>query len=277
MIYLRLAGGLGNQLFQLAAAMHVSECTGQGIVPLTNALSRYAQKRAPDSLRLFASEKLLVPPPTLANKALSWSVSTGRVGRWLPVFGISDKSLQPANCARLSGSLFAMDGYFQRGWSLPAFEGAMRRFQVAAIPLAAQNRLTEDECAIHIRGGDFLSHKLHQVVDVDYYVTAIRSAHTMGWSKFAVLTDDLVHARTIVETIQHRLPGIEIRSVPPSSDALTDLGILRSAPARIIGNSTFAWWATALDKDQAPTWSPSKFLRNVERDFFLDWEIQLAV
>lgn len=276
MIYIRLAGGLGNQLYQLAAAVLVGRYTDQKVVVLPDALSFYAQQRTPDSLRLISSCRMIFESE-LHKGVLGRLITSGRVGRWLPIVGINDRSGLPIVKTVLSSVPHVMDGYFQRGWTASKFADALAEFKVASLPVTTGVRVAPDECVIHIRGGDFLSHDLHRIADVDYYIAAILRAKAGGWSRFAVMTDDLSHACKIGEEIRQHLPDAEMRVIAPAADALDDFVTLRNARARIIGNSTFAWWAAALDERSSPTWSPSKFLRGLERDFYLNWENRIDV
>lgn len=277
MIYLRLAGGLGNQLYQLAAASLVGKNTNQKVVLLTDALSFYAQHRSPDSLRLISSTRIASSTKEFPKGAIRWLVINGRAGRWLPVVGINDRSGLPASQTQSSKFPYIMDGYFQRGWSASTLADAIAEFEVTFPYSVDPKRVRAEECVIHIRGGDFLSHDIHQVVDENYYVAAMLKAQTSGWSQFAVMSDDLSHAKKVVEKIGQQFPNTKMRIITPAPDALDDFVTLKNARARIIGNSTFAWWAAALDVSHSETWSPSKFLRGIERDFSLDWENILRV
>ena len=277
MIYVRLAGGLGNQLFQLAAAMSVSKQTGRDVVPMTEALSRYSQPQLAVSLRLLSSPRIRYQECIRSSAALRWLITVGRVGRWLPIIGLSDRSFHIGTPLSRARDLYVMDGYFQRGWTTSLFKEALEKYTVMPPSKASQTQVNADECMIHIRGGDFLSHAVHQVVDVTHYITAIQLAQTVGWSKFVVVTEDPKYAKLLMDTMAKEFPIAHFSIMPTASDPLEDFDVLRRAPARIIGNSTFSWWAAALDERRATTWSPSKFLRDLERDFFLDWEIVLPV
>jgi hypothetical protein len=58
---------------------------------------------------------------------------------------------------------------------------------------------------------------------------------------------------------------------------LGDFALLRRAPARILGNSTFSWWAAALDGHHSLTLSPNQWTRGVPRRLFLPWEAVVPV
>lgn len=277
MIYVRLAGGLGNQLFQLAAASLLSQANAisNHVIPLIGGLHRYDEPREPDSIELLQADSWLLPPTT--SVSFFWrELSLGiRSGRWMPVVGISDRNFWKVIGKKTCTSKL-MDGYFQRGWTRENFERAIARMPARSVSESAAARIASDEVILHIRGGDFLSIEKFQVVDSSYYVRAIREAMHRDQNRFAILSDDPVYAASIYDRISREIPNIEIRMIPKGANALEDFDTLRASTARIIGNSTFAWWATVFGLPEAPTWSPLMFMRDKPRDFFLQNEFPTA-
>ena len=274
MIYLRLAGGLGNQLFQLAAASLLSSTNSTPVIPLTEGLSHYDEPRSCDFM------ELLQPLDWLHSSAskvpLHWRCFAlkARAGRWLPSIGVSDRNFWHV-IASGNRKDYILDGYFQRGWTTETFNFALNLMSVRTTDPDAAARIGSNEVVIHIRGGDFLRFPKLQVVDAVFYVRAVRQAMEHGLYRFAILSDDAFYAAALCEKIRERLPGVAIRLIPRGSNALEDFDTIRSANARIIGNSTFAWWAAALGKASARTWSPKEFTRDIPRDFFLSCELPL--
>ncbi|MEI6876161.1 MAG: hypothetical protein WCL50_13640, partial [Spirochaetota bacterium] len=76
----------------------------------------------------------------------------------------------------------------------------------------------------------------------------------------------------LLQKLALKYPDSEFELLPPSADALGDFERLLLARRRIIGNSTFAWWACALGSPTATTWSPDRFTRHLPRDLFLSCE-----
>lgn len=275
MIYVRLAGGLGNQLFQIAAAM-VADPTGvTPVVPLTGALARYATTRQPDSLRLLATSLQFQTPTSRTARAWEWLAVACRAGKWLPGVRLNDDDFQRGLSTHGHRQVAIVDGYFQRGWNDATLARATLRMPTSPPRLAAASRIEPDECVVHVRGGDFLQLPAYQVAGFAYYTAAIRAAQSAGYLRFAVLTDDPEHAERLRARMNDCLPEIFIRVIAPSTDPLVDFDTLRCAAARVIGNSTFAWWAAALDSNQAKTWSATAFTRDEKRDYYLPWEIPI--
>jgi len=277
MIYIRLAGGLGNQLFQIAAALVVSKATNQFFMPIADALSDYSEPRTPDFMRLVSCSRLQLDDGVSLNKHLRWLVAKGRAGRILPILGVNDWVRHPISIAFTKRWGGFMDGYFQHGWSEARFSEVLSELILKPHESSSIDYPAVDECVVHMRGRDFRLLPLHNILDSAYFLTAISRARECGWKRFAVVSDDHTYARGIVDCLVQQIPKLEIRLLPPNHDLLDDFAVLRNSSARIIGNSSFAWWATALDEKQSPTWSPTKFIRGKPRDFFLKWEIQIQV
>jgi len=169
------------------------------------------------------------------------------------------------------------DGYFQHGWTHDTFTRATSAMQVRPIDARAAERLMAGEIAIHIRGGDFLKLPQFQVVNAPYYINAVRQSMALGFTRFGVITDDPAYAAEVCDAIQRQCPEANFRMLTRVINALEDFDALRGAPGRIIGNSTFAWWAAVFGDPTTPTWSPTMFTTDDPRDFFLPNERQIAL
>lgn len=276
MIYVRLAGGLGNQLYQLAAASLLSQTFYMPIcvVPLIDGLNLYDEPREPDSLELLQTTTWLLSPTTPSSFIWRFLSLKTRAGRWLPFLGISDRNFWEA-VKQGAYSPKLLDGYFQNGWTHESFARATSHMAARQISKIAAARIDSDEVIVHIRGGDFLRLIQFQVVNADYYVRAARQAMFRGLKRFAIISDDPPFSILICDEMRRQIPGIEIRIISRGVTALEDFDTIRAASARIIGNSTFAWWASVFGACDTPTWSPTRFTRDCRRDFFLTNELKV--
>lgn len=275
MIYLRLAGGLGNQLFQLAAACLCCLRNNSYVVIVDKGLAGYKQKRGLDSFKLFSKPAWLCSdskPPlfvdVLANKL--------RIGK-LPIPGISinDRNFRPADFSSLSLPFWFMDGYFQTCWSYKTIVNVLPLMNFYPSKSLSNFSLDAYDVAVHVRGSDFLSLDTHNIISSHFYYKAILSAVKAGHYSFVFYTDDLPYCRMILDEMKALFPEAYFR-LASSSGAIYDFCALRAANFRIIGNSTFAWWAALLSHESSTTWSHPLFAKDLNKPFALPSEIYIC-
>jgi hypothetical protein len=275
---------LGNQLFQFAAAIAFRDALGGNLYLGIQGLNHYKVKRTFDLGRLVDIPDWCRTSSQLrAYAGIVDGLMGMRIGRFLPFVGVNDrnfrKMLTKSAQSRHMRSLW-LDGYFQRGWDWHSFEASLASINSNLRVDLAPPISNDFDCVIHIRGSDFLTSAAHHLIDLSYYIRAIQVLH----SKFQVIksvlviTDDRKYAVAILEGLTVAFPSIQFEFLPDSSsDWFLDFTLLRSARLRIIGNSTFSWWASAIDSGRALTVTPSQWMADVPRDLFLPWEIALPV
>ncbi len=284
MICTRLAGGLGNQLFQLAAAVAM-RAEGQSKVYLgTAGLGSYRAQRSFDMAQL-----LDLPPWCVGGAAqagehkLADRLMTARIGRWLLGSGVSDRNFGvrlAAGRREPAARWLWLDGYFQQCWGWEEFGPVLSTMLPWVRTAAMEESPPAADCLIHVRGGDFLGSEVHRVVDVSFYVRALESMRLQrptlrsAW----VVTDDRAYAGPVLDALARAHPDVDLAfGTHATGGWLGDFALLRRAPARILGNSTFSWWAAALDSHHSLTLSPNQWTRGVPRRLFLPWEAVVPV
>jgi len=271
-----MAGGLGNQFFQLATSSLIAKKGRKQVIVLTAGLKKYKVMRNADSLTLVKPNgwALRVNQCSRFKEEL---IIRFRIGRWLPFVGVTDGDMRLENSSLDDSSIVVLDGYFQDFWTTEKIKIAISGLKIAPTSNMSKGLIQQDEVVIHVRGGDFIGSKEHSLVDEKYYNRAIRHAMRHSLRKFAIVTDDLMYASRLMVSIKKINESVSIRVLPPS-DVFTDFNILRSASAKIIGNSTFAWWSAALTSNPAFTVSPNRFtLTGKQRQYLADKEIQISM
>lgn len=283
MILTRLAGGFGNQIFQLAAAMALRGEHEQRMFFDTQSLSQYAVKRDFELRRFFQTPRWFVTDVEAGwqGKVMS-SAMQFRLGRFLPFVGVNDRNFAEHLRAKSEGRtqyLMMLDGYFQRDWSWPVFEGVRTELVRRLLPELTGSLSDENaDCCIHIRGGDFLTTDNARIVDTDYYIRGVYALRQqMSVSLVRVITDDVCYAKSTLSPIGAIFPDLRIEYPDDHGNMVHDFVRLSRAKSRILGNSTFSWWAAALDPRAAVTYSPSKWNKGQERTLVLPWERIIAV
>jgi len=92
--------------------------------------------------------------------------------------------------------------------------------------------------SIHIRRGDYVKNSdFHNVLDVEYYKKAME---IIGDSVFIFISDDL-------EWVKENFKGDNFIYSPFKSD-VDDLTLMTLCDNNIIGNSSFSWWGAYLNR-----------------------------
>jgi len=282
-ILVRMSGGLGNQLFQLAASLFISRKVDNAAITLdTRFLADY------DTLRVFELDFLIkyypfievstCPSYKLGVKGL---LSKFRVARIidsrihnLGLIG-SDLGVKRLECSNLRS--LVLDGYFQNPELLMSQEERtylLERLKLDFGYLKSKINFTniDNKVSVHIRRGDYVSNASAAseflTVDLDYYRKAIKKfpKNTI----FFVFGDDT----QLVRDFAHEINGVNVQSL-----ALTlqeEFVLMADSVGYIIANSTLSWWAAFLGFSQGKrVISPSKWFvsekRNINNDLQLDY------
>lgn len=210
MITAHLMGGLGNQMFQLAACYgHANKMETTWAVPSFQE-SRYFNG-------VFA---------TTTTK--------------LPRYHEPDFSYIP-----IEGNDIELFGYFQsdKYWKhcekeiLQMFQPKQELEQIL-IDEYSDLILKDDTCAIHVRRGDYVQLKdYHYNLEPEWYVQA---KEVMGNKYFVCFSDDIEWCTQNIEADRYLTTG----------KAIYDLFLMSYMKNFIIANSSFSWWASFLSQEK---------------------------
>jgi len=228
MLYIFLQGGLGNQLFQYAAALRLKERYDVRIIKAPKAHSGRDYR----ATMYYRVESVDESPPL-------YLVQLEPFGAWGPQSYYDNLVLQ---------------GYFQ---FLPAIEPVLpqlrqdllRFFAPYQLTLRPKYRITDPSSVgfIHVRRGDYLTAPpdLHWIMDTEYYRKAlIKINANLRW---IVISDDVAWCRE--QELFTNISTIEIADEP---DELNGLALMSMCcGGAIIGNSTYSWWGAMLGAEPA--------------------------
>ena len=254
-IDVRLAGGLGNQIFQFGAAVLLARQHDIETIECSfGALSSY------DVPREFSLGKIfnLSSENVEFTSDLSWvfKLRLAKLGFWgLPRgrFGSDSNFLDLLNDKR---ERYWLDGYFQDCLS-PEMFGQLS-FVLRGIKHPTGLGYL-DGCVLHIRGGDFVNSEWSSTNSRSYYERAVRKmGEDFGITDFVVVTDDIPFAQELLRDFG------SVGMTFESGDMLSDFHKIGLFRYRILSSSTFAFWASALG-DVTPSavlspadWSPGR-------------------
>lgn len=229
----KLKGGLGNNLFQIAATL--STALESGCDWNFNGVELYDENYSPHHPGQFIKDIFPNIDHFYTRSPFEFSESTWKIYKE-PKFSYS--AIPVADNEKL-----CLDGYFQS-------ERYFRRYDVQirylfAIPYT-QNKGT---VSIHVRRGNYLSPEkqdYHPFVGEEYLYNAVVYFHLKGFNKFLVFSDDIPWCRQYFEKIKS--PGMQFFYSEGHTD-VADLVSMCHCEHHIIANSSFSWWGAWLNQN----------------------------
>ena len=267
MLYSRMVGGLGNQLFQTAALLKYRRHEEKVIISFLGEI--HIPKRVnclktifevPDWLYFDNSRKL-----NLLTKLFARSSAGLRFGSYFPLVGINDRNFNYQKSNFLSKKFLFLDGYFNQDWDYRELDSLFRILKLKPILLNNyKQKLCNQNVVIHIRGGDFLSIKNLNICKLDFYKKSIKYALSKGLKTFVVISEDKRYGKKVIKELKKCLPDLQI-SILKSDSIKNDFNVIRSAKFAILSNSTFSWWASFLSNSKKEFLVPSNFSTKEKR------------
>ncbi len=266
MLFSRMIGGLGNQLFQAAAFLKYRRSNEKVIIsflgdihiPKYNyCLNDIFEK--PNWL-FFDNSKNLSP----LTKFVARSSATLRFGSYLPLIGINDRNFLKKNTYYRNKKVLFLDGYFQ-SWDYKELYLLFSQLKIKSVILKKEDlKICNEDVLIHIRGGDFLKIKHLNICKFDYYKKSINYFLSKGLNNFKVLTADQIYGQELIKKLKKYFSGLQI-SIIQSGSIKNDFNLVRSSNLAILSNSTFSWWASFLSNSKKEFLVPSNFSTKEKR------------
>ena len=235
-------GGLGNQLFQLAAGIAVSQRLGRRVRWTDYWLAHPVPEETP---RSFALQGLLRDDELVSV----FTPRHGRVTDRLRHRRVVERSPDDDALARVGSGTRSVVGYLQRlSYVREAWPELRRRFDQSDV--AAHRDLLRPAAsgygAVHYRLGDYVTNPaanvMHGVSSPDYFADIVRDrSRGDGPDTWTLVSDDPAAAVELLRSAD--LPAAVNLTTPTSTDEWSDMRVLASASVCAISNSSFSWWA----------------------------------
>lgn len=266
MIRVILQGGLGNQMFEYAAAYAISRRVNQPIVLDMSFFEAYKGRDwcRPYELDIFALHKKATfigghkwevkVLPKLAYRCRKNGIK--HLGRYMFLPNESDKKDQ------------VLFGYFPDYHLFEAYrEDLLQAFSFVTKPNEANEQLLKgigacESVGVHIRRGDYLNNANAGVFwhpSVEWYRQAMATLEQQVQPQYYFFSDDIEWAKREFADVKNA----HFVDVNHGKDAYNDLRLMSCCKHNIIANSTFSWWAAWLNINPAKVViAPAKYYTN---------------
>lgn len=240
-----LTGGLGNRLFQHAAALGLAEKWGYAPV-------FYVPKMKPTNHGPFDNIFRLFPTIPKLQDDESFVLLSEPQGN---VFTYTSFQASPLGSNALIDGWRQSERYFPSQGVQVALEESLS-LERKRFLLEKYNVLFKEQelCFLHIRLGDYKVLPHHQINIGSYVVDA--SKHFSKENRFLVFSDEAVENKKMLEEFMKTL-GFSCQVVE-ETDELENLYLMSQCwGGAIVANSTFSWWGAYFARQRCP--SPTSY------------------
>ena len=225
MISVFLQGGLGNQLFQVAAAKSLALDLKEDFAINHDICytPNQGQKSGKYKNTFFRNIKETIVVPNIIYKEPEYSYNQ--------IPKVKNISIQ---------GYFQSEKYFinNKETIINDFTLGKEFFDEIRI-WKDENKITKTTVGVHIRRGDYLKFSHHHKINgIEYYQAAFKEFNNVS---FIIVSDDIQWAK-------ENITGNNIY-YSDLNDEIKDFCLLMSCDHNINANSTFSWWASYLNKN----------------------------
>lgn len=261
MIIANLMGGLGNQMFQYAAGLAISD---ERHIPLMVALDMFKNYDLHNGyeLRRVFNIKTPIADYDVVKGLLGWRahpiirrvLGRTRVLSALAGANFITESLQSNNFNMFKSKEIYIHGYWQsERYFVRCSDTVRSAFSFVDCVDAHNEELlhlirSHPSASVHIRRGDYLSRKnskIYCTCSPHYYLRSM--AYVLAWVpdvRFYVFTDDPIWAQDFFSTTDF---DVTIVSNNMGIDSYKDMMLMSNCQHNIIANSSFSWWGAWLN------------------------------
>ena len=247
MISCNLMGGLGNQLFQIAATIAFSL---QNNIPF---IFPYSEKLNAGKVRPTYWDTFFV---ALKNKTTFNTSVTNTSLYAMPKY--IEPSFQYSKIPKYNN--FMIQGYFQSPMYFEAhgpeiFEMmGVREHQIDLMFEYPEYFQNIDTISLHFRLGDYKEkQEFHPIMPFEYYDNALRLISEWKLKVSTILyfceEEDNAHVETIIHKLKSKYDVFLFLKVNTSIPDWKQLILMSCCKTNVIANSSFSWWAAYLNSN----------------------------
>lgn len=281
MVNIVLSGGLGNQMFQYAAAKALAKRLKTDLTLDDHTFGRKTEA----TTRCFELHVFNIDypvKPTLKGRFLVKIhpfVQTHRAFfRKFGFFTDTYAILYQPDFEELKGNI-TMFGYFQNEQYFSNIASDLRNDFTFRKPLTDKNLALAEKIksgnaiSVHIRRGDYLTNRNavsnFVTCDISYYIEVIEyiSSHTDN-PEFYVFSDDPDWVKNNINFVNHPATFVDWNK---GDDSYIDMQLMSLCKHNIIANSSFSWWGAWLNPNPGKmVIAPDKWFQEEKKNDLLD-------
>lgn len=288
--YVMAAGGLGNQIFQVAAAINADASEIEMIDILGNVRRNHAQKSdlseftfeiavnwnfKPRQIIFLSRLTSLLLRQSVQNRTFLTLIVRSGLTKFLIENYYSVALRQRMNLVLATNNGFfdfnsmpqrnLFIGYFQSYYWVLSNDTLQKMRQIELIDNSEITKLLNqrngvEALCVHIRLGDYRNEPDFGILSVNYYEEALETVfRERDYAEIWLFSDE---------------PHLAIEKIPagyrekvwvvPNLSAAQTLELMRHAQGYIIANSSFSWWGAMLSRSFNPTVvAPEKWFKNM--------------
>lgn len=258
MIISRLQGGLGNQLFQYAAARAVSVKKNDDNILFDCLYYLYVRNRG---FKLFKFD-VVGHIGTVFDSPLYFPSSfppirTAYANFYATLFPNKLRRIQEGKLFQFdqricresfSEEIIDVDGYWQNWRYADSIREILLkeispRFELSKIANRYLSLIEKSNSVlVHVRRGDYVKSKSFNICTPEYYLKSVKFIQSKIKSpQFFIFSDELSYAKELFSGLS------SVSFVENCADEAEELVLMRLCKNAIIANSTFSWWGAWLN------------------------------
>lgn len=266
MVVIKIAGGLGNQMFQYALARALSHKGRQVLLDC----SGFDSQADEDTKRTYELDRFNIviakaSKETMKKYCNRWQFFLYYLGRIVKM-DISKVAIEMEHCYKKE--IAECDNKYLIGfWQTDKYFKSVRKellgdFSFQRLVLSTKNERLRDKIlaeeksvGVHVRGGDYNTAGnigiYGNICDTSYYNKAFAYMEKrFGSVKYFLFTNDPAWAYQLIPHENRQITVVDWNS---EEDGWVDLYMMSICKHNIIANSSFSWWAAWLNQNAEKT------------------------
>ena len=262
MVIIKMAGGLGNQMFQYALA-RILQINGRNVLLDCSGYHIHSQK---DTIRNYELDKFRTKIRKASPKEISkyynwWQLILCYLGRIfkkdISKIIIEKEHRYQAKIAKCDNKyligFWQSENYFKAARKELLEDFCFQHFTLSQRNQKLQNKLLTEKnsVAVHVRGGDYNTignaTLYGNICTTDYYKKAFSYIqNVIGKTHYYIFTNDLAWTRQIITEDNN----VEVIDWNSEDEGWIDMYLMSICKHNIIANSSFSWWAAWLNQNE---------------------------